>query len=172
VPPLTPSQTIGPFFAHALPYIDGGNIILTGEAPRIELEVTVLDGAGAPVADAVLECWQADAEGRYHDGLEGFGRAATDEHGVARFTTVKPGPITDPSGVQAPHIAPSVFARGILNRLVTRIYFDDEPPKASDPVFSCYCCAARVSATSTRRSTFPIIVLGRSARNSTFAGTL
>jgi protocatechuate 3,4-dioxygenase alpha subunit len=133
---LTPSQTIGPFFSHALPYIDGGKVVVPGEPPRLTLEITVVDGAGAPVPDALLECWQADAEGRYHEGFEGFGRAATDEQGRARFTTAKPGPIRDSSGVQAPHLALSVFARGVLNRLVTRIYFEDEPPSASDPVFA------------------------------------
>jgi protocatechuate 3,4-dioxygenase, alpha subunit len=133
---LTPSQTIGPFFAHALPYIDGGNVVLPGDAPRIAIEITVRDGAGAPVPDALLECWQADSEGRYHEGCEGFGRAATDDCGVARFTTAKPGPVKDAAGIQAPHIALSVFARGVLTRLVTRVYFDDEPPSESDRVFS------------------------------------
>jgi protocatechuate 3,4-dioxygenase alpha subunit len=143
----TPSQTVGPFFAFALPY-EGGDRLVPGDAQgAIRIAGTVRDGAGAPVADALLETWQADAAGRYAHpeddreaapGFTGFGRAATDEAGRFAFTTIKPGRVPGPDGrPQAPHIAVSVFARGLLQRLVTRIYFpDEEAANAADPVLT------------------------------------
>jgi protocatechuate 3,4-dioxygenase alpha subunit len=146
---LTPFQTIGPFFHHALLFKDGET--LTADATvgqRIVIEGTVRDGAGAPVAEALIEIWQADAAGRYNhpgDGgdrppdttFDGFGRAPTDEAGNFSFVTIKPGSVPDPSGgKQAPHVLVSVFARGILTRLVTRIYFDGEPANDSDPILA------------------------------------
>jgi protocatechuate 3,4-dioxygenase alpha subunit len=147
---ITPSQTVGPFFAYCLTpeAYDArgiaGNAIATPDArgARIHIEGRVLDGAGEPVPDAMVEIWQADGEGRYPEGagnaaFRGFGRAETDVEGRFVFVTVKPGPVPGPGGVlQAPHIAVSVFARGLLNRLATRIYFDDEPANAHDPVLA------------------------------------
>ena len=146
---LTPYQTIGPFFHHALLFTGGE--LLTAEATvgqRIVIEGTVRDGAGAPVAEALIEIWQADAAGRYNhpddvrDGprdvtFDGFGRTPTDEAGRFSFATIKPGSVLDPSGgTQAPHVLVSIFARGILTRLVTRIYFDDEPANDHDPILA------------------------------------
>lgn len=104
----------------------------------------MLDGDGRPVPDAVLEIWQANAHGKYaHEedtqdkplepGFKGFGRIPTDENGAFRFATIKPGTVPGPDGTpQAPHIVVSVFMRGLLRRLVTRIYFPGDPEQASD----------------------------------------
>ena len=119
----------------------------SGEA--IEIAGRVLDGQGDPVPDALLEIWQANAAGRYASdadtrddapldpGFLGYGRAATDESGGFRFRTVRPGCTPGPgNSLQAPHIAVSVLARGVLRRLVTRIYFQDAPENADDPVLA------------------------------------
>ncbi len=100
----------------------------------------VFDGAGAAVPDAMVEIWQADPVGRFPpetvEGWNGFGRCLVDAEGTFAFTTVKPGALAGPSGAvgQAPHIDVSVFARGLLQRLVTRVYFPDEAAaNAADP---------------------------------------
>ena len=134
----TPSQTIGPFFHDALL---GGDLteLVDPDHPRaIRIEGAVYDGAGEPVPDAMLELWQADAAGRYDPdgGSPGFGRSGTDANGRFSFVTIKPGPVPGPDGTpQAPHANVSVFARGLLKRLVTRVYFpDEEEANAGDPV--------------------------------------
>jgi protocatechuate 3,4-dioxygenase alpha subunit len=122
----TPSQTIGPFFGFALPYEGGPELVPPGAPGAIRIAGGVYDGGGDPVTDALVELWQADGER--------FGRCPTDAGGRFGFVTVKPGATNDG---QAPHIAVSVFARGLLTRLVTRIYFPDEPEaNAADPVLS------------------------------------
>jgi protocatechuate 3,4-dioxygenase alpha subunit len=148
-PGLTPSQTIGPFFAYALtPRAYGGPELATeimasdgvaGE--RIRIEGAVFDGDGAAVLDAMLEIWQADGQGRFNAagnaGFTGFGRAETTPEGGFFFETVRPGALPAPGGtMQAPHLSVSVFARGLLLRLITRIYFSDEPANADDPVLA------------------------------------
>ena len=143
----TPSQTVGPFFAIGLPF-DGGAHAAPGDVPgAITISGAVLDGAGEPVHDALVETWQADPWGRFVDlhgwggrsdleGFLGFARVATDENGNYVVVTVKPGPTPGPGGgAQAPHIDVSVFARGLLHRCVTRIYFaDEEELNAADRV--------------------------------------
>jgi protocatechuate 3,4-dioxygenase alpha subunit len=96
----------------------------------------VLDGAGEPVPDALVETWQADPAGRFTSGFRGFGRCPTDAGGRWAIRTVKPGPVPAPDGgTEAPHLDVSVFARGLLHRVVTRIYFPDEAEaNAADPV--------------------------------------
>ncbi|PTM40184.1 protocatechuate 3,4-dioxygenase subunit alpha [Bosea sp. 124] len=144
---ITPSQTIGPFFAYALtPRAYGGPELATEQiaaegvaGERIRIEGVVYDGDGAPVGDAMIEIWQADAQGRFHAagnaGFTGFGRAETTAEGAFHFETVRPGAVQGPDGrLQAPHLSVSVFARGILVRLATRIYLSDEPGNAGDPV--------------------------------------
>ena len=146
----TPSQTVGPFFQIGLPY-EGGPQLVTPEHPHaISLVGNVFDGEGGPVNDALIEIWQANPSGRYDHpedtreevplerGFRGFGRCETDGSGGYRFVTLKPGPVPHlDGGMQAPHVDVSVFARGLLKRLVTRIYFPDEPAaNGSDPVLS------------------------------------
>jgi protocatechuate 3,4-dioxygenase alpha subunit len=147
--PLTASQTVGPFFSPALLREDARRNVLTqpetaGE--RIRIEGRVLDGDGVPVPDAMVEIWQANAYGRYNHPADrgsaaldpsfiGFGRSGTAEDGSYWFETVKPGPVPfDGERLQAAHICVTVFSRGLLNHLVTRLYFEDEPTNASDPV--------------------------------------
>lgn len=127
--PPTPGQTIGPFFGYALPFEGGGQLVSRAHPAAIRLHGTVFDGGGAPVPDALLEIWQPDGDGRivqqagslHRDGytFTGWGRAATDNAGRYSFTTMAPG-TTEPG--RAPFIAMTVFARGLLNRLFTRVY--------------------------------------------------
>jgi protocatechuate 3,4-dioxygenase alpha subunit len=134
----TPSQTIGPFFHFSLPWEGGADLVGAHQANRvIEISGRVLDGAGEPVGDALLEIWQADAAGAHaaSEDFIGFGRCATDAEGFYRFRTLFPGRSPAPGGgLQAPHVALSVLARGLLKRLATRIYFEDGEGNAEDPV--------------------------------------
>lgn len=146
---VTPWQTVGPFFHYALPY-DTGPLVAGTERPgAFTLHGFVYDAEGAPIPDALVEIWQADESGSFVDrpgvfeapapeGFRGLGRSATDEAGHYGFTTVKPAAVpTEDGAAQAPHIAMSVFARGMLRRVVTRVYFDDEgPSNAADPLLS------------------------------------
>ncbi|QQN73539.1 protocatechuate 3,4-dioxygenase subunit alpha [Croceicoccus sp. YJ47] len=170
----TPSQTVGPFFHYGLPWKGGADLVgksdlgarpeLFGEAhyvlnlsaptgtPRgepIELVGIVRDAEGTPVADAMIEIWQANAEGRYRSEDDarddaaidphfvGFGRSSTSDDGAYRFRTIMPGRVPGPDGtLQAPHIAVSVFARGVLNRLATRVYFAGSEGLDSDAILA------------------------------------
>jgi protocatechuate 3,4-dioxygenase, alpha subunit len=147
-------QTVGPFFKIGLAWLYREDLAGAGvPGERIEITGRVLDGGGNTVPDAVLELWQANSHGKYAHpedeqnkpldaGFSGFGRIATDDQGRFRFTTVKPGqvPAPDASGksdaewnaLQAPHINVSICTRGLLRRLVTRIYFPDEAANATD----------------------------------------
>jgi protocatechuate 3,4-dioxygenase alpha subunit len=149
--PPTPSQTVGPFFAIG---VDDGfigpELIPRDHPDAVVLFGTVTDGEGAPVNDAMIEIWQANPAGRYAhpedtreelaltEGFDGFGRAMTDESGRYELVTLKPGSVPGPNGAsQAPHIEMSVFARGLLKRVVTRVYFPDEAEaNDADPVLS------------------------------------
>jgi protocatechuate 3,4-dioxygenase, alpha subunit len=126
----TPSQTVGPYFAIGLPWADGPFVVPESTPGAFKIAGTVYDGAGEPVPDHLIETWQADPDGR-------FARCGTEDgDGTFEIVTVKPGrlPMRDGS-LQAPHLAVSVFARGMLNRCVTRIYFGDETEaNAADPV--------------------------------------
>ncbi len=150
-PEPTPSQTIGPFFHDALVAEDRSELVPRDHPEAARIEGVVFDGAGDPVPDAMVEIWQANRAGRYNDPADdredlpldpetfsGFGRSGTDAGGGFSFVTVKPGPVPGPDGsLQAPHVMVSVFARGLLKRLVTRIYFPDEgEANALDPVLS------------------------------------
>ncbi len=140
--PLTPSQTVGPFFGVGLPFEKGEQVAPPGSAGVIRIEGQVLDGNGQPVPDALLEIWQPDGRGRYgragNGGSTGFGRCRTDSEGAFSITTVKPGATPAPDGhTQAPHLNVTVFARGLLRHLVTRMYFPDETEvNATDPVLN------------------------------------
>jgi protocatechuate 3,4-dioxygenase, alpha subunit len=143
----TPSQTVGPFFSLGLPWEDGPYVVAAGTAGAIRVGGRIFDGAGEPVSDALVETWQADPDGRFDHpddprgrvpGFRGFARCPTGDGGRWEIVTLKPGPVPDGNGsVQAPHLAVSLFARGLLNRVVTRIYFGDEPAaNAADPVLA------------------------------------
>ncbi|HKH11630.1 MAG TPA: protocatechuate 3,4-dioxygenase subunit alpha [Rubrobacter sp.] len=137
-PGPTPSQTIGPFFHDALLDTDLTELVSPDHPEAIRIAGAVYDGAGEPVPDAMVEIWQADAAGRYgSEEFSGFGRSGTDEHGRFSFTTLKPGPAQGPDGtLQAPHANVTVFARGLLRQVVTRVYFPDEEANAEDPLLA------------------------------------
>jgi protocatechuate 3,4-dioxygenase alpha subunit len=120
--PATPPQTIGPFFHVALDVPGTERLVAADHPDAVRIQGRVLDGAGQPVVDALLELWDADGGG--------FGRCATDREGGFAFSATKPGA----AGGQAPHLHLTVFARGLLDGLVTRIYFpDEERANATDP---------------------------------------
>jgi protocatechuate 3,4-dioxygenase alpha subunit len=146
---LTPSQTVGPYFSIGLTWEDGPHVAPPDADGAFWIRGTVLDGEGNPVPDAVIETWQADGQGRFADpadprgavlwsGFRGLGRCATDEDGRYGICTIMPGPLPTPDGrLEAPHIDVGVMARGLLARLVTRIYFpEEEAANAADPVLS------------------------------------
>jgi protocatechuate 3,4-dioxygenase alpha subunit len=128
--PLTPSQTVGPYFAIGLARRTENELVPRGSEGSIVLEGHVLDADGTPVPDAMVEIWQADATGAY-DGGFGWGRSGTDPEGFYSFVTVKPGSVDG----QAPHLSMLVFMRGLLKPVLTRVYFSDEAEaNAADPV--------------------------------------
>src|SRR3954467_6883037 len=153
---ITPSQTVGPFFKYGLTP-DGkygwkdaftGNLVTPdASGERIRVQGRVFDGDGAAVPDAMLEIWQADAQGHFSDpkdkralpnsAFRGFGRCGTDANGGYAVDTIRPGPVPHPDGKpQAPHILLAIFARGMLLQNYTRIYFDGEAANAADPVLA------------------------------------
>ncbi len=142
---MSPSQTVGPFYAFALTQkAELGCLCSDGfEGERIRLRLRVTDGDGAPVTDGMMEIWQADAKGHYahpedprHEAADpefcGFGRLSTHEGGVCVFDTVRPGA----AGEHASHVNVSIFARGLLNHLCTRVYFEGDPMLETDPVLA------------------------------------
>ena len=126
--PRSPSQTIGPFFGFALPWPAGAAPIAAGEIGAIQVHGRLFDGRGDPVSDGLIETWAP----------RGFARSATDREGRYAVTTLKPAAIAADAGVvHAPHLLVSIFARGLLRRLVTRIYFPDEhAANDRDPVLA------------------------------------
>jgi protocatechuate 3,4-dioxygenase alpha subunit len=147
---ITPSQTVGPFLAIGLPWPDGPFVVPPGTPGAIVIGGQVLDGNGTPVPDALVETWQADPDSRFDHpddprgaaapavaGFRGFGRSATDLDGNYQISTLRPGALPCPDGrIEAPHLDVSVFARGLLDRVVTRIYFPAEKANAADPVLA------------------------------------
>ncbi len=153
---ITPSQTVGPYFKYGLTpgndyaWNDAfGNDLVTPDVSgeRIRIVGQVFDGEGKVVPDSMLEIWQADAQGRFADpqdtraapnaAFKGFGRCGTDAKGGFEFRTIKPGSVPGPGGKpQAPHILLAVFARGMTQQAITRIYFEDETANAADPVLA------------------------------------
>jgi protocatechuate 3,4-dioxygenase alpha subunit len=155
---ITPSQTVGPFLALGLPWPDGPFVVPDGTPGAITITGRVFDVAGDPVPDALVETWQADERSRFDHpddprgaarsgvpGFRGFGRCATGAAGEYQIVTIRPGPLPGPDGAaEAPHLDVSVFARGLLDRLVTRIYLPDEAEaNAADPVLSAIAEPAR-----------------------------
>jgi protocatechuate 3,4-dioxygenase alpha subunit len=148
----TPSQTVGPFYGYALPFAGGGELAPAGHPDAVVVRGTVLDGAGDPIPDAIVEIWQAAPDGDLHGapgslrrdpvtgeiigrtGLDftGFARVCTDADGHWFVRTLPPGPHRAGG---TPYLAVCVFARGLLHHLFTRIYFpDQEAALAADPV--------------------------------------
>jgi len=151
---LTPSQTVGPFFAYCLTpagystrAIFSNDLNVPGLAgEKLRIEGRVLDGDGVGIPDAMVEIWQADADGSYAHGVaepgsniafKGFGRCGSGPDGSYSFSTIKPGRVAGPGGrLQAPHLGVNIFARGLLKQLVTRIYFGDESANETDPILA------------------------------------
>jgi protocatechuate 3,4-dioxygenase alpha subunit len=144
---MTPSQTVGPYLSIGLPWPDGPYVVDTNDPDAIRIVGVVYDGAGVPVPDALVETWQADPDGYFNHpddprekatDFRGFGRCPTAEDGSYTIVTRKPGPVPGPDGTpQAPHVDVSLFARGLLDRVVTRVYFgDEEAANAADPVLA------------------------------------
>jgi protocatechuate 3,4-dioxygenase, alpha subunit len=161
---ITPSQTVGPFFAYGLTpkgrcdwdpngsyawknSIESNLVTPDASGTRIRIEGIVYDGDNLPINDCMIEIWQADSQGRYADPrasgtlpntqFKGFGRSATDKAGVFAFDTIKPGHVAGPGGKpQAPHIVVCIFSRGMIRQVYTRLYFDDEPANATDPILT------------------------------------
>ena len=150
---VTPSQTVGPYVHIGLfPTWENSGDAVPEDAPgRIDVSFNVIDGAGQPIGDAMIETWQADAAGRFNSptdprgaaeatpaGFRSLARVFADESGTIVVHTVKPGALPAEDGaVEAPHINVGLFARGMLERLYTRLYFpEDTDAHASDPVLS------------------------------------
>ena len=161
---ITPSQTVGPFFAYGLTpkgraqwdpngtyawkETIGDNLITPdASGEKIHIEGCITDGDGKPINDAMIEIWQADAQGRYanprdnralpNTQFKGFGRSATNKDGVYGFDTIKPGAVPGPGGKpQAPHIVFCIFSRGMLRQVYTRLYFSDEAANTADPILA------------------------------------
>lgn len=141
--PVTGSQTVGPYFQIGMASLFREVLVAEGvSGERVTIHGRVLDGDGASIPDAIIEIWQADAQGKYfgtefaeQTSFRGFGRVPTNHRGEFRFTTIKPGSVAGPSdSVQAPHLVVLVFMRGLLRHLVTRMYFADEAANESDPI--------------------------------------
>jgi protocatechuate 3,4-dioxygenase, alpha subunit len=143
------SQTIGPYLRIGLEWMVIEDLASQGIAgQRVRIEGKVVDGDGKPVNDAAVEIWQANSHGKYasaedpqdkplDSGFRGYGRSLTDEAGAFRFRTIKPGRVPGPDGkLQAPHLVVTIFMRGLLKQLLTRMYFPDELSNADDPVLS------------------------------------
>jgi len=141
----TPAQTVGPFLSLGLAWPDGPCVVDPATPGAVRIGGRLLDGNGEPVGDGLIETWQADPDGRFPapgdaapgaSAFRAFGRCLTDAAGGWEIVTLKPAPLPAPDGAtEAPHLDVSVFARGLLHRLVTRIYFsDDGPANAADPV--------------------------------------
>jgi protocatechuate 3,4-dioxygenase, alpha subunit len=152
----TSSQTIGPFGHIGFDWLVVDNLVGPGvSGEKVVVEGRIVDGDGKGVGDAVVEIWQANAHGRYarpedkqdkplEPGFRGFGRVETDDDGRFAFTTIKPGRVPAEGGaLQAPHLNVTIFMRGMLKHLFTRIYFPGGAGNAEDPVLASVPAARR-----------------------------
>lgn len=159
------SQTVGPYLHIGLTWLNKDRIAGPGvKGERVFIQGRVLDGEGVGVNDAVVEIWQANAAGKYahpedrqkkalHKGFRGFGRIPTDDSGRFRFSTIKPGRVPGPEGrLQAPHLSVTVFMRGMLKHLSTRIYFPGEAANAQDPLLKLVPAARRATLVARRKA--------------------
>jgi protocatechuate 3,4-dioxygenase alpha subunit len=160
----TGNQTVGPYLHIGLNWLITPDVASRGIAgERFTIQGRLVDGDGVGVNDGLIEIWQANAQGKYahpedrqkkpvEKGWRGFGRVATDARGAFRFRTIKPGPVPGPGGEpQAPHLVVSVFMRGMLKHLATRMYFPDEPTNARDPVLKLVPPARRATLIARRK---------------------
>lgn len=158
------SQTVGPYLHIGLTWLNTDRIAGPGvKGERVTIHGRLLDGDGIGVGDGLVEIWQASAAGRYthpedrqkkplEKGFRGFGRIPTDAKGVFRFSTIKPGRVPGPDGkLQAPHLSVTVFMRGLLKQLATRIYFPGDPANAQDPVLKRVPAARRATLVARRK---------------------
>ena len=152
----TGNQTVGPYLHIGLTWLVTRNIAGKGVAgERVSVQGRLLDGDGAPVSDGMIEIWQANSHGKYphpedkqkkplEKGFRGFGRVPTDAKGAFRFTTIKPGRVPGVDGnLQAPHLVVTVFMRGLLKHLATRMYFPGDPANGEDAVMKLIPAARR-----------------------------
>ena len=159
------SQTVGPYLHIGLTWLNTSKIAGPGvQGERVSVQGRLLDGNGAAVSDGLIEIWQANAAGRYAHpedrqkkpldrGFRGFGRIPTDARGAFKFTTIKPGSVPGPGGMpQAPHLAVTIFMRGLLKQLSTRLYFPGEPANAQDPVLQRVPAARRATLVARRKA--------------------
>jgi len=162
----TSSQTIGPYLHIGMDWAVDPDFAGPGvQGERIEVAGRIVDGDAAPVIDAMLEIWQANSHGRYAHpedtrdvpldaGFTGWGRVTTDDDGRFRFRTIKPGRVPDPrGGLQAPHFNVTIFMRGMLRQLTTRIYLDGEADNASDATLASVPSARRGTLIARRSGT-------------------
>jgi protocatechuate 3,4-dioxygenase alpha subunit len=159
------SQTIGPFLRIGLEWMVIEDLAPPGVAgERVKIEGRVIDADGKPVNDAAVEIWQANSHGKYasaedpqdkpvESAFRGYGRSLTDEAGSFRFRTIKPGRVPGPEGkLQAPHLSVTVFMRGLLKQLVTRMYFPGEAANADDPVLNLVPAERRPTLVAQKRA--------------------
>lgn len=159
------SQTVGPYLHIGLNWLNNDRIAPPGaKGERVVIQGRLLDGDGAGVGDGLIEIWQANAAGKYahpedrqkkalEKGFRGFGRIPTDRRGHFRFSTLKPGRVPGPGGeLQAPHLLVTVFMRGLLKQLSTRIYFPGDPANTQDTVLKLVPAARRATLIAQRRA--------------------
>lgn len=158
------SQTVGPYLHIGLTWLITPSIAALGmKGERVTLQGRLIDGNGTGVGDGLIEIWQADGGGRYahpqdrqkkalQKGFRGFGRVPTDSRGAFRFSTIKPGRVPGPGGkLQAPHLSVTVFMRGLLKQLSTRVYFPGDSANAQDPVLKLVPAARRATLVARRK---------------------
>lgn len=161
----TGNQTVGPYLHIGLDWLVTRNIAGAGvSGERVAIQGRLLDGDGVGVSDGLIEIWQANSHGKYahpedkqkkplERGFRGFGRVPTDAKGAFRFSTIKPGSVPGPGGKQqAPHLVVSVFMRGLLKHLATRIYFPGEPGNERDPILKLVPTARRSTLVARRKN--------------------
>jgi len=159
------SQTVGPYLHIGLTWLNRVRIAGPGvKGERVVIQGRVLDGEGVGVNDALVEIWQANAAGKYahpedrqkkalEKGFRGFGRIPTDAKGHFRFSTIRPGRVPGPDGKpQAPHLSVTVFMRGMLKQLSTRIYFPGEAANAHDALLRLVPAARRDTLVARRKA--------------------
>jgi protocatechuate 3,4-dioxygenase alpha subunit len=165
MPIASGSQTVGPYLHIGLTWLNTDRIARPGvKGERVVIRGRLVDGAGAGVSDGLIEVWQANAAGKYahpddrqkkalEQGFRGFGRIPTDAKGRFRFSTVKPGGVPGPAGKpQAPHLSVTVFMRGLLKQLSTRIYFPGDAANAQDPLLLRVPAARRATLVARRKA--------------------